>query len=60
MLGRMVAEAGLAVTDDEIIDERMAFPSIEEAVQTAIPEVHWPACASTASMTTNGATSAGS
>lgn len=36
VLGRMVAEAGLSVTNDEIIDERMAFPSIDEAVQSAI------------------------
>ena len=36
VLGRMVAEADLAVTYDEIIDERMAFPSIDEAVNTAI------------------------
>ena len=36
VLGRMVAEAGLAVTSDELIDERMTFPSIDEAVKTAI------------------------
>jgi ubiquinone/menaquinone biosynthesis C-methylase UbiE len=36
VLGRMVAEANLTVTHDEAVDERMAFPSLEEAVQTAI------------------------
>lgn len=36
VLGRMVAEATLAVTYDETIDERMAFPSIDEAVDTGI------------------------
>jgi ubiquinone/menaquinone biosynthesis C-methylase UbiE len=36
VLGRMVGEANLAVTHDEAIDERMAFPSIDEAVDTAI------------------------
>ncbi len=36
VLGRMVAEADLTVTHDEIIDERMGFPSIDEAVNTAI------------------------
>ena len=32
----MVSEAKLAVTYDETIDERMAFPSIDEAVRTGI------------------------
>jgi ubiquinone/menaquinone biosynthesis C-methylase UbiE len=36
VLGRMVGEAELAVTHDEAVDERMAFPSIEEAVNTAV------------------------
>ena len=36
VLGRMVAEANLAVTHDEAIEERMAFPSIEEAVNAGI------------------------
>jgi ubiquinone/menaquinone biosynthesis C-methylase UbiE len=36
VLGRMVSEAKLAVTHDETIDERMAFPSIDEAVRTGI------------------------
>jgi ubiquinone/menaquinone biosynthesis C-methylase UbiE len=36
VLGRMVAEADLTVTCDELIDERMAFPSVDEAVNTAI------------------------
>ncbi len=36
VLGRMVAEADLAVTCDEAFDERMAFPSIEVAVDAAI------------------------
>jgi hypothetical protein len=36
VLGRMVAEADLAVTHDEAIDEHMAFPSLEEAVDAAI------------------------
>ena len=36
VLGRMVSEAKLTVTHDETIDERMAFPSIDEAVRTGI------------------------
>jgi ubiquinone/menaquinone biosynthesis C-methylase UbiE len=36
VLGRMVAEADLAVTHDEALEEHMAFPSIEEAVDAAI------------------------
>jgi ubiquinone/menaquinone biosynthesis C-methylase UbiE len=36
VLGRMVSEANLAVTYDETIDEQMAFPSIDEAVDTGI------------------------
>jgi ubiquinone/menaquinone biosynthesis C-methylase UbiE len=36
VLGRMVSEAKLAVTNDETIDERMAFPSVDEAVRTGI------------------------
>jgi ubiquinone/menaquinone biosynthesis C-methylase UbiE len=36
VLGRMVAEANLAVTYDEAIDERMAFPSIDDAVDAGI------------------------
>ena len=36
VLGRMVSEAKLTVTYDEDIDERMAFPSIDEAVGTGI------------------------
>ena len=36
VLGRMVSEAKLTVTYDEAIDERMAFPSIDEAVRTGI------------------------
>ena len=36
VLGRMVAEADLAVTYDEAIDERMAFPSIDAAVDAAV------------------------
>lgn len=36
VLGRMVSEAKLAVAYDETIDERMAFPSIDEAVRTGI------------------------
>ena len=35
VLGRMVSEAKLAVTYDETIDERMAFPSVDEAVRMA-------------------------
>ena len=58
VLGRMVSEAKLAVTYDETIDERMAFPSVDEAVRTGSSEGHWPACTPTASMTSNSATSA--
>lgn len=36
VLGRMVAETGLSVTYDETIDERMAFPSIDDAVDAGI------------------------
>jgi ubiquinone/menaquinone biosynthesis C-methylase UbiE len=36
VLGRMVAEAGLAVIHDEAFDERMAFPSIDDAVDAGI------------------------
>jgi ubiquinone/menaquinone biosynthesis C-methylase UbiE len=36
VLGRMVAEAGLTVTCDEAFDERMAYPSIDDAVDTAV------------------------
>jgi ubiquinone/menaquinone biosynthesis C-methylase UbiE len=36
VLGRMVAEADLTVTYDEAIDERMAFPSIDDAVDAAV------------------------
>lgn len=36
VLGRMVSEAKLTVTSDETFDERMAFPSIDEAVGTGI------------------------
>jgi ubiquinone/menaquinone biosynthesis C-methylase UbiE len=36
VLGRMVAEAGLTVTYYEAIDERMAFPSIDDAVDAAV------------------------
>ena len=36
VLGRMVAEAGLTVTHDEAVDERMAFPSIDDAVDAGI------------------------
>jgi ubiquinone/menaquinone biosynthesis C-methylase UbiE len=36
VLGRMVAEADLCVTYDEAIDERMAFPSIDDAVDAAV------------------------
>jgi ubiquinone/menaquinone biosynthesis C-methylase UbiE len=36
VLGRMVAEADLSVTYDEAIDERMAFPSIADAVDAAV------------------------
>ena len=36
VLGRMVTEADLAITYDETIDEQMAFPSIDEAVDTGI------------------------
>ena len=36
VLGRMVSEAKHTVTYDETIDERMAFPSIDEAVRTGI------------------------
>lgn len=32
----MVAEARLVVTYDETVDERMAFPSVDEAVGTGI------------------------
>ncbi|MCA1847317.1 MAG: hypothetical protein LC792_29860, partial [Actinobacteria bacterium] len=35
VLGRMVSEAKLAVIYDETIDERMAFPSVDEAVRMA-------------------------
>jgi ubiquinone/menaquinone biosynthesis C-methylase UbiE len=36
VLGRMVGEAGLTVTRDEAVAERMAFPSIDEAVKAGI------------------------
>jgi len=36
VLARLVGEAGLAVIHDDAIDERMTFPSIDDAVQTAI------------------------
>ena len=36
VLGQMVADVNLTVTHDEAVEERMAFPSVEEAVQTAI------------------------
>ncbi|MDQ1515806.1 MAG: hypothetical protein QOE80_1636 [Actinomycetota bacterium] len=36
VLGRMVAEAGLTVANDEAVDEFMVFPSVEKAVDAAI------------------------
>ena len=36
VLGRMVGEANLTVTHDEATDERMAFPSIDDAVNAGI------------------------
>ena len=36
VLGRMVGEAGLTVTHDESFAERMAFPSIDDAVDAGI------------------------
>ena len=36
VLGRMIDETDFVVTHDEAIDERMAFPSIDEAVGTGI------------------------
>jgi len=36
VLAGMATEVGLAVVHDEALDERMAFPSIDEAVDTAI------------------------
>jgi len=36
VLSRMVAEVGLSVVHDETFDERMTFPSVDEAVDTAI------------------------
>ena len=36
VLGRMVAEVDLSVVHDETFDERMTFPSVDEAVDTAI------------------------
>ncbi len=36
VLGRMVNEAKLTVTYDETIEERMAFPSVDEAVRSGI------------------------
>jgi hypothetical protein len=37
VLGRMVAEVDLTVTYDDAIDEHMAFPSIDDAVNAAVP-----------------------
>ncbi len=36
VLSRMVGEAGLTVVHDEAVDERMSFPSIDEAVSAGI------------------------
>ena len=36
VLGRMVGEAGLTVTHDESFAERMAFPSVDDAVDAGI------------------------
>ncbi len=36
VLSRMVAEAGLTVIHDEAVDERMAFPSLDDAVDAGI------------------------
>jgi ubiquinone/menaquinone biosynthesis C-methylase UbiE len=36
VLGRMAGEAGLTVLHDEAVDERMAFPSIDDAVEAGI------------------------
>jgi hypothetical protein len=36
VLGRMAGEAGLTVIHDEAVDERMSFPSIDEAVDAGI------------------------
>jgi ubiquinone/menaquinone biosynthesis C-methylase UbiE len=36
VLSRMAGEAGLTVVHDEAVDERMSFPSIDEAVDAAV------------------------